>query len=93
MSIMVRICQTEDNQLRLLTAFSREKDLIMVPQGTVIGPILFVLCIQPLSNRIKRHYLSVHLFADDSQIKTSVFPQHFLSAISSVETCISDVKY
>ena len=64
-----------------------------VPQGSVLGPILFVLYIQPLSNLIKRHSLKVHLFADDIQIKTSILPQHVHSAISSVETCISDVKY
>ena len=64
-----------------------------VPQGSVLGPILFVLCIQPLSNLIKRHSLSVHLFADDIQIETSILPQHVHSTISSEETCISDVKY
>ena len=54
---------------------------------------MFVLCMQPLSNLIKRHSLSVHLFADDIQIETSILPQHVHSAISSVEICISDVKY
>ena len=55
--------------------------------------ILFVLYIQPLSNLIKRHSLSVNVFADDIQIKTSILPQHVHSAISSVEICFSDVKY
>ena len=54
---------------------------------------MFVLYIQPLSNLIKRHSLSVHLFADDIQIETSNHPQHVHSAISSVETSISDVRY
>ena len=36
-----------------------------VSLGFVLGPILLVLCIQQLSNLIKRHSLSVHLFADD----------------------------
>ena len=54
---------------------------------------MFVLYIQPLSNLIKQHSLSVHLLADDIQIETSILPQHVHSAISSVETCISDVKY
>ena len=60
-------------------------------QGSVLGPILFVLCIQLLSNLIKRHSLSVHLFADDIHIETSILPQHVHGVISSVETCISDV--
>ena len=38
------------------------------------------------------HSLSVHLFADAIQIETSILPQHVHSAISYVETCISDVK-
>ena len=64
-----------------------------VLQGSVLGPILLVPYIQPLSNLIKRHSLSVHLFADDIQIKTSILPQHVQNDISSVETCMSDVKY
>ena len=64
-----------------------------VSQGSGLGPILFVIFIQPLSNLIKRHSLSVHLFVDDIQIETSILPQHVHSAISTVETCISDVKY
>ena len=64
-----------------------------VPQGSIIGPILFVLYIQPLSNLIKRHSLSVHLLADDIQIENSILSKHVHSAISSVEICISDVKY
>ena len=46
-----------------------------VPQGSVLWPILFVLCIQPLSNLIKRHSLNVHLFADDILIETSILPK------------------
>ena len=64
-----------------------------VLQDSVLGPILFVLYMQLLSNLIIQHSLSVHLFADDIQIKTSILPQHVHSAISSVEICIADVKY
>ena len=53
---------------------------------------MFVLYIQPFSNLMKRHFLSVHLFADVIQIETSFLTQHVHSAISSVERCIFDVK-
>ena len=62
-------------------------------QGSGIGPILFVLYVQPLSDLIKRHSLSVHLVDHDIQIKTYILTQHVHGAISSVETCISDIKY
>ena len=58
----------------------------------MLGTILLVLCIQPLSNLIKPHSLSVHLFADDIQIETSILPQHVRSVIYSVEICISDIE-
>ena len=64
-----------------------------VPEASVLRPILFVLFIQPLYNLIMRHYMSVYMFADDIQIKTSIPPQHLHGTISSVETCFSDVKY
>ena len=64
-----------------------------VPHGSGLGPILFVLYIQPLSNLIKQHSLSVHLFADDIQIEIYILPQHVHRAISCMEICISDVKY
>ena len=65
-----------------------------VPQGSILGPIFFVHYIQPLSNLIKGHSLSVVcLFADCIQIETPNHPQHVHSAVSSVETCISDVIY
>ena len=51
----------------------------IVAQGSALRPILFVLQIQPLSNLIDGHSLSVHLFADDIQIKTSILPNMFIA--------------
>ena len=50
-----------------------------VPHGFVLEPILLVPCIQTLSNLIKRHSLSVNLFADDIQIETCILPQHVIA--------------
>ena len=93
MTIMFRSYLSSRRQsVAIANCISSTKELHYgVPQGSVLGPILFVLYIQPLSNLIKLHSLTVHLFADDIQMETSILLQHVHRAISSGEICMSDV--
>ena len=53
-----------------------------VPQGSVLGPLLFIMYTSPLSTLISSLSLNHHLYADDTQISFSFYAPDFPSNIS-----------
>ena len=63
-----------------------------VPQGSVLGPMLFTMYTKPLSAIIDSHSIIHHSFADDLQLQMSAPPDRISELLHSMPSCIGDVK-
>jgi Reverse transcriptase (RNA-dependent DNA polymerase) len=62
-----------------------------VPQGSVLGPLLFCIYTTPLSHHIASTPVHHHLYADDTQLFISFSPTSFNSKTQSLQQTISAV--
>ena len=63
-----------------------------VPQGAVIGPILFTMYIKPLSSIIDTHSITHHSFSDNIQLQMSAPHDRISALLHSMQSCICDAK-
>ena len=80
-------------RIKLGICLSCKSDLSFgVPQGSVLGSLLFTPYTTPLSSLVSGHAIPHHLYADDSQLYVSFSSGDSAAALNGLQSCLGSVQ-
>ena len=61
------------------------------PQGSILGPLLFILNTAPIQDIISAHNLDCMFYADDSQLYITIDPHDQRPVLNTLQNCICEI--
>jgi len=65
--------------------------LVGIPQGSVLGPLLFSVYTSPISTIAQSHHVSQQQYADDMQLFLAVSPANNSQSINVLQSCLNSL--
>ena len=93
LSLIKSYLQERNQKVKINNLYSNELPVSFgVPQGSVLGPLLFTMYIYPLKSVIDKDIFSYHMYADNTQLYSCYKNSNINTAYSQISSCTSDVN-
>ena len=64
-----------------------------VPQGSVLGPLFFIVYMADLADLVAKYSESLHAYADDTQLYLHLCCNEIASSVDKLERCVLDIDH